>query len=184
MTHEQIEELRALYNAATPGQWQTRFLHRIVHAVRALDQRFCLLMNTDSSQDWRDCEFVASSHNAMPDLLDSLAALQAEITDLRDRYNAHLADLDHYRDAAEQRYAMGRDYAALPTVDPQADGDTQVNQVVAECAWLSQQLAEREAKRGTYLDARGIAPRQPDDPKPEEIIRRMRDDCDTPEGEN
>jgi len=94
----------------------------------------------------------------------TLAALQAEITDLRDR------------DAAEQRYAMGRDYAALPTVDPQADGDTQVKQAVAECACLSQQLAEREAKRGTYLDARGIAPRQPGQPKPEEVIRRMRDE--------
>jgi hypothetical protein len=175
----------------------------------------------------------------------SLAAQQAEIADLRDRYNARLADLDHYRDAAEQRYALGRAlYAALPTVDPQADGNTQVKQAVAEIAGMREEVerrrramladqpwdlrsvvstlvaaadillnhyaydsptagtpggsvahedvqyamiaanawcADSEKPHGTYLDARGIAPRTPGEPKPEEVIRRMRDEGDTPE---
>ncbi len=33
-----------------------------------------------------------------------------------------------------------------------------------------------EGRRGNYLAARGVAPRKPGSPRPEEIIRRLRDE--------
>jgi hypothetical protein len=70
-------------------------------------------------------------------------ALRAQLAEACERLHQALTERDHYQHLVQQRYHVHDDlYAALPSVDREADGDTQVQQATAEIAQL-RQMARR-----------------------------------------
>ena len=74
---------------------------------------------------------------------DPIMGLRAQLAEACERLHQALTERDHYQHLVQQRYHVHDDlYAALPSVDREADGDTQVQQATAEIAQL-RQMARR-----------------------------------------
>lgn len=81
-----LEQLKAVYEAATPGEWARNLLDEglIYGADEDGDYLICDVVGDPehavSEQDTKNAEFIALAHNLMPALLEAMQLLQ-EVTD-------------------------------------------------------------------------------------------------------
>jgi len=92
-----LDAIKARLAAATPGPWETRFLHRVW--MRAREEPGNLMFGTGPTQDWADCDLMAHAPT-------DLAALVAEV----ERLHQAIRDLLPYATAA-----IGNPRSAWPT---------------------------------------------------------------------
>lgn len=76
LTPAEVAEILARAEKATPGPHQTRFVYRMIHAMREHGLRLGLMMGPDTGLDWADADLWANSQA-------DINALCATITRLR-----------------------------------------------------------------------------------------------------
>lgn len=86
------DQLLASLEAATPGPWQARFLHRLWRRVR--ESPGDLAFNTEPEQDWKDCEAIADAINLSPMILNELFARRKEADQFKVAEALHEAVLE------------------------------------------------------------------------------------------
>lgn len=72
-----IDRLRRLYDAATPGAWERRGSIGRPDAVQVGGYLWQSNGLMTDPQPVRDAKFIAEVHDALPDLLDEIARLRA-----------------------------------------------------------------------------------------------------------
>lgn len=91
ITHEWIEEQRALCEAATPGPWNASDYASVLAFT---DAEVCQRANDN------DMAFMATARTALPAALDALEAAYSEIARLTAERDAAVKDLQGMSDAA------------------------------------------------------------------------------------
>lgn len=120
---ELIEKAEKLDRDATPGPWQTRFLFRVLDAVRRHARRLGLLLSDEPGQDWNDAAFCAESRTLLPALAAELRKLTAALVAAEDTAKSYLATslrLERERDAA--RAELRRLTELRPIAEAPRDG--------------------------------------------------------------
>ena len=120
---ELSERAEKLDRNATPGPWQTRFLFRVIAAVRRHARRLGLLLSDEPGQDWNDAAFCAESRTLLPALAAELRKLTAALVAAEDTAKSYLATslrLARERDAA--RAELRRVTELRPIAEAPRDG--------------------------------------------------------------
>ncbi len=65
---------------ATPGEWQTRFLHRVFREARKSKE---LCFNAPPEDDWAECELIVLAINHLPRLIRELKSATYDIESYR-----------------------------------------------------------------------------------------------------
>jgi hypothetical protein len=74
LTREKLEELRRLYDAATLGEWKDN-----AGEVIAMRASWANCIRTADCEIKANAAFIATTHNALPALLDRLEALERAV---------------------------------------------------------------------------------------------------------
>lgn len=133
---ELIEKAEKLDRDATPGPWQTRFLFRVLDAVRRHARRLGLLLSDEPGQDWNDAAFCAESRTLLPALAAELRKLTAALVAAEDTAKSYLATslrLERERDAA--RAELRRLTELRPIAEAPRDGAWILGLWPREPAW-------------------------------------------------
>jgi len=86
-------ELRRLHAAATPGEWNFGSSKGGRWQVHAAGQQVAMIWHTTAHPASSTGVYIAAIHNAFPALIDRLERAEAERDELRDRVEAHWAEL-------------------------------------------------------------------------------------------
>lgn len=81
---EHRAQARARCEAATPGPHQTRFVYRIIYALRQHGLKLGLMMGPDTGKDWQDADLWANSQADITAALDAIDAADKRIAGLEE----------------------------------------------------------------------------------------------------
>lgn len=84
-----LEELKAAYEAATPGEWEPLMTCGELHVCTPVNEG-CDVGTICVPYERPDATFIALSHNLMPTLLEAVEAAQ-NLVAMKGRYNTEIA---------------------------------------------------------------------------------------------
>lgn len=77
-TREQrLAEILRRWIKATDGEWQTRFIFRLLQCARMHYNEGHLLIDEPEEKDWPNADFMAQAHQDIPFLMNELSATEA-----------------------------------------------------------------------------------------------------------
>lgn len=118
LTDEQLQEIEARVNAATPGRWQTRFIYRSLQSTRRHAAEDHLMLGPDN--DWNDADLTANAPTDLRALLAEIKALKRERDEARrelrtacDHIDGLLGELSLLDKESNDEYIAAYDYLKL-----------------------------------------------------------------------